>query len=66
MIQRDATIYLVFDYSEVDLRRYMDKTRRAGLTMNHIKVSIAQLLLPLPLPLPNQLLLLYRALCINY
>jgi hypothetical protein len=39
MIQRDETIYLVFDYSEVDLRKYMDKTKRAGLTSKHIKVK---------------------------
>ncbi|KAI8091453.1 kinase-like domain-containing protein [Gilbertella persicaria] len=47
MIQRDATIYLVFDYSEVDLRRYMDKARRPGLTANHIKSFMHQLLLGL-------------------
>jgi hypothetical protein len=38
MIQRDATIYLVFDFLEVDLRRYMDKVKRPGLTPGHIKV----------------------------
>lgn len=38
MIQRDATIYLVFEYSDVDLRRYMDKVKRPGLTAGHIKV----------------------------
>jgi hypothetical protein len=38
MIQRDATIYLVFEFFEVDLRRYMDKTKRPGMTERHIKV----------------------------
>ncbi|OBZ85273.1 Cyclin-dependent kinase 3 [Choanephora cucurbitarum] len=44
MIQRDATIYLVFDYFEMDLRRYMDKTKRKGMTANHIKSFTHQLL----------------------
>lgn len=38
MIQRDETIYLVFDYFDVDLRRYMDKVKRPGLTAGHVKV----------------------------
>ncbi|KAG2235889.1 kinase-like domain-containing protein [Thamnidium elegans] len=44
MIQRDATIYLVFEYSDVDLRRYMDKVKRPGLTAGHIKSFMHQLL----------------------
>ncbi|CEP17654.1 hypothetical protein [Parasitella parasitica] len=44
MIQRDATIYLVFDFAEVDLRRYMDTMKRPGLTANHIKSFMHQLL----------------------
>ncbi|KAI8636593.1 kinase-like domain-containing protein [Parasitella parasitica] len=44
MIQRDATIYLVFDFSEVDLRKYMDTMKRPGLTANHIKSFMHQLL----------------------
>ncbi|KAI8385761.1 kinase-like domain-containing protein [Blakeslea trispora] len=44
MIQRDATIYLVFDFFEMDLRRYMDKTKRKGMTANHIKSFTHQLL----------------------
>lgn len=40
MIQRDATIYLVFDFFEVDLRRYMDQVKRPGLTAGHIKVIV--------------------------
>lgn len=39
MIQKDATIYLVFNFSEMDLRRYMDHVRRPGLTAGHIKVN---------------------------
>lgn len=39
MIQKDATIYLVFNFSEVDLRRYMDRVKRPGLTAGHIKVN---------------------------
>jgi hypothetical protein len=40
MIQRDETIYLVFDFFEVDLRRYIDKVKRQGLTIGHIKVKL--------------------------
>lgn len=39
MIQKDATIYLVFNFYEVDLRRYMDQVKRPGLTAGHIKVN---------------------------
>lgn len=39
MIQRDATVYLVFDYSDMDFKRYMDKMKREGLTAAHIKVK---------------------------
>ncbi|CAO3649190.1 unnamed protein product [Mucor hiemalis] len=44
MIQRDETIYLVFDFFEVDLRRYMDKVKRPGLTTGHVKSFMHQLL----------------------
>ncbi|OAD02000.1 Cdk1/5 group protein [Mucor lusitanicus CBS 277.49] len=44
MIQRDATIYLVFDFYEVDLRKYMDTLKRPGLTAKHIKSFMHQLL----------------------
>ncbi|KAG2195192.1 hypothetical protein INT47_006723 [Mucor saturninus] len=44
MIQKDATIYLVFNFSEMDLRRYMDHVRRPGLTAGHIKSFMHQLL----------------------
>ncbi|EPB85650.1 CMGC/CDK/CDC2 protein kinase [Mucor circinelloides 1006PhL] len=44
MIQRDATIYLVFDFFDVDLRKYMDTLKRPGLTEKHIKSFMHQLL----------------------
>ncbi|KAI8877313.1 cell division protein kinase 2 [Backusella circina FSU 941] len=44
MIQRDTTIYLVFDFLDVDLRRYMDRAKRPGLTVPHIKSFMHQLL----------------------
>ncbi|GAN07393.1 cyclin-dependent kinase 2-like isoform X1 [Mucor ambiguus] len=44
MIQRDATIYLVFDFYDVDLRKYMDTLKRPGLTAKHIKSFMHQLL----------------------
>lgn len=40
MIQGHEMIYLVFDFFELDLRRYMDKVKRPGLTAGHIKVKI--------------------------
>ena len=39
MIQGDETIYLVFDYFDIDLGRYMHKLKRKGLTHGHIKVN---------------------------
>lgn len=44
MIQRDVTIYLVFDFAELDLRKYMDTAKRPGMTARHIKSFMHQLL----------------------
>ncbi|KAI8381378.1 kinase-like domain-containing protein [Radiomyces spectabilis] len=44
LIQKDTSIYLVFDFSEVDLRRYMDAVGRKGLTPAHIKSFMHQLI----------------------
>ncbi|KAI8099509.1 kinase-like domain-containing protein [Halteromyces radiatus] len=44
LIYFDTTIYLVFDYCDVDLRKYMDEVGREGLTLKHIKSFTHQLL----------------------
>ncbi|CAO3615691.1 unnamed protein product [Cunninghamella blakesleeana] len=44
LIHRETTIYLVFDYLDVDLRRYMDRAGRNGLTLKHIKSFAHQLI----------------------
>ncbi|CAO3619679.1 unnamed protein product [Cunninghamella echinulata] len=44
LIYRETTIYLVFDYFDVDLRRYMDYVGRNGLTLKHIKSFAHQLI----------------------
>ncbi|KAG0167583.1 Cyclin-dependent kinase 2 [Apophysomyces sp. BC1015] len=38
MIQKDTTIYLVFDFAEVDLGHYIEKLGREGMTLPHVKV----------------------------
>ncbi|KAI8335967.1 kinase-like domain-containing protein [Chlamydoabsidia padenii] len=44
LIYFDTTIYLVFDYCDVDLRKYMNEVGREGLTIKHIKSFSHQLL----------------------
>ncbi|ORX62436.1 Pkinase-domain-containing protein [Hesseltinella vesiculosa] len=44
LIYRDTNLYLVFDYSDVDLRRYIEKVGRPGLTYKHIKSFTHQIL----------------------
>ncbi|KAI8968206.1 kinase-like domain-containing protein [Mycotypha africana] len=44
MIQKNNAVYLVFEYSEVDLRKYMEKVGRRGLTADHIRSFMHQLL----------------------
>ncbi|EIE88784.1 hypothetical protein RO3G_13495 [Rhizopus delemar RA 99-880] len=44
MEQKDTLIFLAFEFAEVDLRRYMDKLGRPGLTIGHIKSFMHQLL----------------------
>ncbi|CAO3693987.1 unnamed protein product [Rhizopus stolonifer] len=44
MEQKDTIIYLAFEYAEVDLRNYMDKLQRPGLTLGHIRSFMHQML----------------------
>ncbi|KAG0191557.1 Cyclin-dependent kinase 2 [Apophysomyces sp. BC1034] len=44
MIQKDTTIYLVFDFAEVDLGHYIEKLGREGMTLPHVKSFLYQLL----------------------
>ncbi|KAI7872741.1 kinase-like domain-containing protein [Spinellus fusiger] len=44
LIQKDTTIYLVFEYFDIDLRKYMLEVGRAGLSLAHIKSFSHQLL----------------------
>ncbi|KAI9032815.1 kinase-like domain-containing protein [Phycomyces nitens] len=44
LIQKDKTIYLVFEYFDIDLRKYMTDVGRAGLSLGHIKSFTHQLL----------------------
>ncbi|KAF7727307.1 Cyclin-dependent kinase 2 [Apophysomyces ossiformis] len=44
LIQKDATVYLVFEYLDMDLGKYMKKVGRPGLTAKHIKSFMHQLL----------------------
>ncbi|SAL95864.1 hypothetical protein [Absidia glauca] len=44
LIYFDTTIYLVFDYCDVDLRKYINDVGREGLTFKHIKSFTHQLL----------------------
>ncbi|SAL95362.1 hypothetical protein [Absidia glauca] len=44
LIHFDTIIYLVFDYCDIDLRRYMDNVGREGVTMKHIKSFTHQLI----------------------
>ncbi|KAI8065939.1 kinase-like domain-containing protein [Gongronella butleri] len=44
IIYREQNLYIVFDFSDVDLRRYIDHVGRDGLTYKHIKGFTHQIL----------------------
>ncbi|KAI9024329.1 kinase-like domain-containing protein, partial [Phycomyces nitens] len=44
LVQKDTLLYMVFDYLDMDLRVYMNGTKREGLTHGHIRSFMQQLL----------------------
>ncbi|KAI7905792.1 kinase-like domain-containing protein [Cokeromyces recurvatus] len=43
LIHKETKLFMVFEYADMDLRRYMDTMQRPGLTKNHIKSFMHQL-----------------------
>ncbi|KAI9275438.1 kinase-like domain-containing protein [Phascolomyces articulosus] len=44
LVQKDTYVYIVSDYLDMDLRRYMNDVGRKGMTPDHIKSYMHQLL----------------------
>ncbi|KAI9479515.1 phospho-Cdk2 in complex with cyclin B [Zychaea mexicana] len=47
LVQKDTSVYIVSDYLDMDLRRYMNEVGRKGMTPDHIKSYMHQLLMGL-------------------
>lgn len=41
VVHNDAKLYLVFEYLDLDLKRFMDSIRKEGLNSSQVKVRIA-------------------------
>ncbi|KAI9475436.1 MAG: kinase-like domain-containing protein [Benjaminiella poitrasii] len=44
LVHEDSKLFMVFEYADMDLRRYMDTMGRQGITAGHIQSFMSQLL----------------------
>ena len=40
VVHNDSKLYLVFEFLDLDLKRYMDSVKEEGLSPAHVKVSL--------------------------
>jgi len=48
VVHNDSKLYLVFEFLDLDLKRYMDSVKEEGFSPAHVKVSRGDLCVYLP------------------